>query len=81
MIQYNLRLDEKTKQKASSLAKNRGISENSFYQMAIEDFLSKTEAADFFEKLMRRIVSSDEKKKILQKLKKHSGEVLYREDQ
>ena len=55
MTQYNLRLDERTKQKASLLAKKKGISENTLYQLAIEEFLAKTEATDFYHKLMKRI--------------------------
>lgn len=63
MMQYNLRLDEKTKQKARDLAAKRGMSENSLYQMAIDEFLTKTEAAEFYDKLMKRIVSPQEKQR------------------
>lgn len=80
MIQYNLRLDEKTKEKAQHFAESRGISENSLYQTAIEEFLAKTEAEEFYQKLLKRIVTPQEKKQILRKLRAHPADVLYRED-
>ena len=81
MMQYNLRLDETTKQKVSSIAKKKGISENSLYQMAIEEFLSKAEAAEFYEKLLKRVISSQDKKKLLKKLKSNKRAPLYPEDE
>lgn len=80
MMQYNLRLDEKIKEKAQSIAEKRGISENALYQMAIEEFLAKIEATDFYTRLMSRVVTSKEKQKILEKLKKNQTDVLYEED-
>lgn len=80
MMQYNLRLDDKTKERAAELARKKGLSENSFYQMAIEEFLAKTEAQEFFQKLMKRVVTPGEKKKILKKLKANKADVLYSED-
>lgn len=58
MIQYNLRLDDKVKEKARQVAEKKGLSENSLYQTAIEEFLAKVEASDFYTKLMNRIVTS-----------------------
>lgn len=81
MIQYNLRLDETVKEKASSFAKKRGLSENSFYQMAIEEFLVKEEMSEFYQKLNKRIVTPEQKKKILSKLSANKGKVLYKEDE
>lgn len=80
MTQYNLRLDEKTKQRAGGLAKKKGISENTLYQMAIEEFLSKTEASEFFDKLMKRVVSPTEKQRIFRKLRGNKADVLFPED-
>ncbi len=81
MMQYNLRLDEKTKEKANLIARKKGISENSLYQMAIEEFLSKVEANDFYKKLLNRVVTPQEKKKLLKKLRSNKAEVLYADDQ
>lgn len=80
MIQYNLRLDDKVKEKAREVAEKKGLSENSLYQTAIEEFLAKVEATDFYTKLMNRVVSSKEKKNILKKLKTNKSDVLYFED-
>lgn len=81
MIQYNLRLDEAIKQKAQNLAKKKGLSENSLYQSAIEEFLAKTEAYDFYTKLLNRVVSPKEKKEIFKKLGANPAPVLYKEDE
>lgn len=80
MMQYNLRLDDRTKEKAQTLAHKRGLSENSLYQMAIEEFLTKSEASEFYNKLLKRVVSPAEKKKIFNKLKANKADVLYPED-
>ena len=55
--------------------------ENSLYQMAIEEFLSKAEAAEFYEKLLKRVISSQDKKKLLKKLKSNKRAPLYPEDE
>lgn len=81
MIQYNLRLDKTLKSKASALAKSKGLSENSLYQMAIEEFISKTEATEFFQKLINRAIPSSEKDRILKKLKANKLKPLYPEDE
>ncbi|QQR80531.1 MAG: hypothetical protein IPJ69_14785 [Deltaproteobacteria bacterium] len=80
MIQYNLRLDDKVKEKARQVAEKKGLSENSLYQTAIEEFLAKVEASDFYTKLMNRIVTSKDKQQILKKLKANKADVLYPED-
>lgn len=80
MMQYNLRLDEKTKERAHALAQKKGLSENALYQMAIEEFLTKTEASEFYDKLMNRVIAPKEKQKILRKLKANSSDVLFEED-
>ena len=81
MIQYNLRLDETVKEKASSFAKKRGLSENSFYQMAIEEFLTKEEMSEFYQKLSRRIITPEQKKNLLKKLSANKAKPLYPEDE
>ena len=80
MIQYNLRLDDKIKEKAREVAERKGLSENALYQTAIEEFLAKVEATDFYTKLMNRVVTSKEKQQILKKLKANKADVLYPED-
>ncbi len=80
MIQYNLRLDDKIKEKAREVAEKKGLSENALYQTAIEEFLAKVEATDFYTKLMNRVVTSKEKQQILKKLKANKADVLYPED-
>ena len=79
-MQYNLRLDENTKTKAMELAKKKGVSENRLYQTAIEDYLKKTDAEDFFQKMLKRIVTPEEKKSVLAKLRKNKAAPFYKED-
>lgn len=81
MTQYNLRLDKVLKSKASTLAKSRGLSENSLYQMAIEEFIAKTEAIEFYQKLIKRAIPSSEKNRILKKLKANRVKPLFPEDE
>lgn len=80
MIQYNLRLDDKVKEKARQVAEKKGLSENALYQTAIEEFLAKVEATDFYTNLMNRIVTPKEKQKILKKLKANKSDPLYEGD-
>ena len=80
MVQYNLRLDDKVKERARQVAEEKGLSENALYQTAIEEFLAKVEATDFYTKLMNRVVTPKEKQQILKKLKANKSDVLYAED-
>lgn len=81
MMQYNLRLDDKTKQRASLIAKKKGVSENALYQTAIEEFLSKIEATEFYQKLLNRVVTPREKQALLKKLRSNKQDVLFEDDQ
>ena len=80
MMQYNLRLDDKTKQRASAVAKKKGVSENTFYQTAIEEYLSKIEATEFYQKLLDRVVTPGEKQALLKKLRSNKQDVFFGED-
>lgn len=80
MIQYNLRLDKSLKDKGQALAKARGLSENSLYQTAIEEFIAKNEATEFYQKLMARTVPEKDKQQILKKLKANKTPPLYPQD-
>lgn len=81
MMQYNLRLDDKTKQRASSIAKKKGVSENTLYQTAIEEFLAKIEATEFYQKLLNRVVTPGEKRALLKKLRSNKQDVIFEDDQ
>lgn len=80
MKQYNLRLEDNIKQKAKELAKRKGLSESALYQKAIEEYLNRNDVEEYFQKLMDRIVSVQDKSKILSKLKRNKADVLFEED-
>lgn len=80
MIAYQLRLDSDTKQRAKKVAQEKGVSENTLYHQAIEEFLMRHEANDFYQKLLNRVVSPGQQKKLLNKIKNNKAPVLYPED-
>ena len=80
MIAYQLRLDNETKQRAKKVAVQKGVSENTLYHQAIEEFLMRHEASDFYQKLLSRVVSPQQKKRLLGKIKNNDNPVLYSED-
>lgn len=80
MIQYNLRLDKKLKNKAQTLAKKEGMSENLLYNKAIEDFVRRREQEEFVVSLLRRKVSDQRVHSLLSKVRRSKKEPLYTED-
>lgn len=80
MIQYNLRLDKKLKNKAKLLAEQEGMSENLLYNKAIEDYVRRREQEEFVGDLFKRKVSDSRIRSIFAKIKKSKRAPLYEED-
>ena len=80
MIQYNLRLDKKLKTKAQFIAQKEGMSENLFYNKAIEDYVRRQEQEDFVSRLFKRHRSDQHLKSLLSKIRKSKRLSLYKED-
>lgn len=80
MIQYNLRLDKKLKNKAQYLAQKEGMSENLLYNKAIEDYVRRCEQEEFIIHILKRKVSDARIHSLLAKIKKTKRAPLYEED-
>lgn len=81
MIQYNLRLDKKLKNKARHLAQKEGMSENLLYNKAIEDYVRRMEQEEFVHGLLKRRVTDARTEFLLNKIRKTRKAPLYKEDE
>lgn len=80
MIQYNLRLDKRLKNKAQMLARKEGMSENFLYNKAIEDFVRRSEQEQFIACLFKRKSSDRHIHSLLAKIRRSKRAPLYYKD-